>query len=222
MPARKSSNKNRTLVFALGKGRFFENPYLPRLGLAALITAVLFFFLNFFGILPFSNFFFGQGGTGREAGIVSSELGLLCPVEKEFCGQGTAITWNGSPALSYELPAGTKIFALADIEDYKTFSTDPFQESQYRGVWQTKSFGRDCYALTYYVPADSAIRMVPGTAPAGELIIVAKDEKIKTGGLLASLVLQIQRRELGGACKIGTLQPREFGEYLKINPDVFR
>lgn len=229
MPARKTANKNRSLVLASGVGKLSENPYLRTLALAALLGTALLVILNFSGILPFSSFF-GPGGGAGKVGVLGYDAGLFCPVSKEICQEGKSITFNGRPGLAYKLEPNAEILAVASVFDSKDFSSDPFEKNAYRGVWQTSLLGQDCYAFTYIFPKEAALRVARASLKGGEALAFAPPSFIKAGGEGVSFVLLVQKRTLEsfsagapqtGACTIGTRQPSEFGEYLKVDPSVF-
>lgn len=229
MPARKAGNKNRTFVLAFGKGILSENPYLRTLTLAALLGVALFLILNFTGVLPFSSFF-GLGGGAGKVGVLGSGARLFCPVSKEICRQGKATTFNGRPGLAYKLEPNAEILAVAPAFDSKDFSSDPFEKNAYRGVWQTNLLGQDCYTFTYIFPKEAALRVARASLKGGEALAFAPPSFFKAGQENVSFVLLAQKRTLEsssgapqtGACTIGTRQPVEFGEYLKVDPSVFK
>lgn len=229
MPARKAGNKNRTFVLAFGKGILSENPYLRSLGLAALLGIALFFILNFSGILPFSSLF-GPGGGAGKTGVLGPDAGFFCPVSKEICKEGKAVAFNNRPGLAYKLEPNAEIFTVASVFDSKDFSSDPFEKNAYRGVWQTSLLGKDCYTFTYLFPKEAALRVARASLKGGEALAFAPPSFFKAGQENVSFVLLAQKRTLEsssgapqtGACTIGTRQPVEFGEYLKVDPSVFK
>lgn len=219
-----------SLVLALGKGRLFENPYLRSLGLATLLGTGFFLLLNFLGILPLS-LFFSLGG-GLKTGVLTTEVGFSCPVPSEFCGAGKKTVWNGNPALSYSLPQGTFVYSISQVGDSKEFSSDPFEKTKYRGVWQASQVGDDCYTATYIFPYNASVRLFRPPLEKGEKIANLSPADIPIGRELVNLVLELQKRKLEAgsnvsqstivpACSIGNLQPSEFGEYQVLDPAVF-
>lgn len=228
MPARKTSNRGRVLALVQGRGRIFENPYLRSLALAGLFAVVFFLLLNFSGVLPLSRLFFAPSGLPPKLERISTEFGLSCPVAKESCRDGKVVDFNGNPALSYKLEVGSSVFAVAPAVDSKKFSTDPFEKNAYRGFWQTTALGEDCYTVTYLLPEDSGLRIAP-LAGQGETIGTLGKSMFKVDGEEVNLVLMIQKRKIAQSsgpgsqiCRMGTLQPREFGEYLIVDSAVFQ
>lgn len=235
MPVQKKSSNNRkqTVILAEGKGSFVKvhKDLFRSLGIASLLGVLLLLLLNFLGVLPLSSFF-GLGGGGLKAGVLTPEAGFSCPVPGDLCGEGKQVIWNGSPALSYSLPAGTFVYAISGVGDSKEFSSDPFEKTKYRGVWQAAQVGDDCYTATYIFPYDAGVRRFKPPLEKGEKIANLSPADINLGGEKVNLVIELQRRKLetdqnvlqstiGPTCGIGDLQPSQFGEYLKLDPSVF-
>lgn len=228
--AQKSSTKPKTpssQVFVAGKEPVLAKyTNLKFFGPAFLFTLAFLFVLHLSGILPFS-VLLGLVLPGREGtGTLGKDIALTCPVPGDLCKTGEKIDFNGNPALAYNLPTSTLITSLAPIVDYKNFSTDPSQDGGYMGIWQTSVLGEDCYTFTYMIPLSSTYRKV-NSLPSreGESIAGVGEGYVKDN---FNFILQAQKREKDSAdpesreCKLGNLQPSEFGVYQIFDAEVFR
>lgn len=235
VPKRSSANKKQTVVLVPGKGSFVRvhKELLRGLGIASLLGVLLFILLNFSGVLPLSSFF-GLGGGGLKTGVLTPEAGFSCPVAGNLCKEeGKQVLWNGNPALSYSLPAGTFVYSISLVNDSKEFSTDPFEKTnKYRGIWQAMQIGDDCYTATYVFPYEALIRRFRLPLEKGEEIANVPPADIDLQGEKVNMIMQLQKRELVqdqnalqstlvSGCDIGDRQPDQFGTYQILDPSVF-
>ncbi|MCL5439024.1 MAG: hypothetical protein M1268_03475 [Patescibacteria group bacterium] len=156
---------------------------------------------------------------------------LVCPVPQTYCSKGKQITYNGNPALLYNLPSGTKVKNIAKAVSFEEFIVQPYKEGNPKGFYQTYIADNICYTVIYTMPSDTSIKKVdllPVDLGTDLATISAKTFLVNNEE--ASLLLQIQKKPMDRStaeksdfmrCTTTNLQPLQFGDYQSISNKMF-
>lgn len=199
--------------------------------------------LNYFNILSLSQIFPGQLGFLPHRPLSQSRIGKQtiisptpkppikpsCPVEEKFCDSAKEMTYNGNPALSFDLPSGTEVKTVTEIHDSTSFS---IRSKKYnaKGLYQSYIENDICYTLTYLFPFDVEFRKFDEVPLQEGFTVASASSKVINleDGENIKLLLQLQKRPLetevpdAQKCRVANLTPKDFGEYQKITKNIFK
>ncbi|MCL5432660.1 MAG: hypothetical protein M1524_00905 [Patescibacteria group bacterium] len=239
MPAQNQPRKNSFLSFV-------------EIGVFEIIFVIVCFLLifgtlNYFNILSVSDAFPQYlGWLPRQTNTASKQAetsiavptsaqqknSLACPVPESYCNSGKQITYNGNPALAYNLPQGVEITAIYHVADSTPFVTQPYKLGNPIGFYQSFVFNNECYTATYTfsstVPTEK-INLLPLEKGASLATISADLSQIE--GQNSNFILQLQKRQIDPKtanlpedqrCIVTNLQPKDFGEYQAATVSLFK
>lgn len=132
-----------------------------------------------------------------------------CPVAKNLCNKGEQINFNDNPALGYSLPAGTKVLRIAPVTSSKKVGNTLHEAF----IFQNK----DCYLISYSLPnsGEFSTKFSPPY------------QRMETIGTTSSLILQLQKFSLdqsndSKSCDLIRREPKDFGSYQNVTPQIFQ
>lgn len=212
---------------AAGSGKPDKSRNLLVLAAIVVVLVIILAGLNLLNLFPQKS---GKGKAEKIPAPPNEAIVLQCPVETEFCRSGSAVTYNGNPALAFNLPAGTKILSAAAILDFAQFIESPYTGQSPIGFYASHISEDQCQTLTYTVPQETVINKVD-LLPlvAGVEMATASASLVKVDGQDANLILQQQQRPVAtGAdltdyqkCAVANLDAGDFGDYQTIDDSSF-
>lgn len=151
-------------------------------------------------------------------GTIPDKLSLPCPVPGEFCNQGKLTTYQKNPALIYNLPVGTDILSINQIQssaDIQVLENHNFGVKTFYLAAQDKE---GCYTLTYTVPA-SADFINPSSYPVKLQTSISKatSDVLSSDNEKGNLIVMIRKNPVPDT-NLCVMQDNPFREYGPFQP----
>lgn len=151
---------------------------------------------------------------------IPEKLSLTCPVSSELCKKGKSVIFQGSPALLYNLPAGTNILTANNLQNSADYVVLENHNDNLKILYMAAQDQEGCYSITYTIPAGAdfdkpstfPLKSQTGISKAGSETFSVEEER-------GNLMVMIRKNPIPDAnlCTIADNPLREYGPFQAVD-----